>query len=77
MMKQQLKEIKELPPSTKQGGSQPEDLQVRTEELFAPLEVQEEVKKNFAQGFINPAAGLKSTPLTTKADAESRGEGML
>eukprot|EP00975_Prorocentrum_lima_P033300 6987588-Prorocentrum_lima.AAC.1 len=56
MMKHQLNEIKELPSSTNQIGSQPEDLQVRTEELFVPLKVQEEVKKNFAQGFINPAA---------------------
>eukprot|EP00975_Prorocentrum_lima_P018467 3888706-Prorocentrum_lima.AAC.1 len=45
MMKQQLKDIKELPQSTKEVGSQQADLQVRTEELFVPLEVQEEVKK--------------------------------
>eukprot|EP00975_Prorocentrum_lima_P068961 12923499-Prorocentrum_lima.AAC.1 len=38
MMKQQLKDIKELPPSTKEVGSPQEDLQVRTEELFVPLE---------------------------------------
>eukprot|EP00975_Prorocentrum_lima_P026063 5479738-Prorocentrum_lima.AAC.1 len=32
MMKHQLKEFKELPSSTHQIGSQPDDLQVRTEE---------------------------------------------
>eukprot|EP00975_Prorocentrum_lima_P041262 8668497-Prorocentrum_lima.AAC.1 len=62
MMKQQLKDIKDSPSSAKEVGSQQEDPQVRTEELFVPLELQEEVKRNFAQGFINPAAGLKSTP---------------
>eukprot|EP00975_Prorocentrum_lima_P026051 5477172-Prorocentrum_lima.AAC.1 len=71
-MKHQLKEFKELPPTTNQRTSQPDDFQVREEELFVPLEVQEEVRKNCGQGFINPAAGLKSTPVTTKEVVESR-----
>eukprot|EP00975_Prorocentrum_lima_P019552 4115923-Prorocentrum_lima.AAC.1 len=49
----------------------PDDHKVRTEELFVPLEVQEEVKENLSQGWINPAAGLKCTPVTNKEVAES------
>eukprot|EP00975_Prorocentrum_lima_P050434 10563920-Prorocentrum_lima.AAC.1 len=74
-MKHQLKELRAC-----QLDNQIDDFHVREEELFEPLEVQEEVKKNFGQGFVNPAAGLKkkrSTPVTTEEVAESRGEAML
>eukprot|EP00975_Prorocentrum_lima_P033717 7076059-Prorocentrum_lima.AAC.1 len=62
-MKHQLKELKELPSTQIQLKNQPDDLHVRKEELFVPLEVQEEVRNNFGQGFINPAAGLKQALL--------------
>eukprot|EP00975_Prorocentrum_lima_P030879 6481867-Prorocentrum_lima.AAC.1 len=58
MMKQQLKDIKDSLSSAKELGSRQEGAQARTEELFVPLVIQEEVKRNFAHGFINPAARL-------------------
>eukprot|EP00975_Prorocentrum_lima_P067514 12915358-Prorocentrum_lima.AAC.1 len=55
-----------------------EDFHVRKEELYLPQAVQEEVtNKTFEHGFINPAAGLKSSPVATKEVAESRGDAML
>eukprot|EP00975_Prorocentrum_lima_P006735 1448092-Prorocentrum_lima.AAC.1 len=62
MMKQQLKDIKLAPPSTKEVRDQQEDHQVRREELYLPQAIQDEVKKAFEHGFANPAAGLKSVP---------------
>eukprot|EP00975_Prorocentrum_lima_P037752 7941790-Prorocentrum_lima.AAC.1 len=58
-MKHQLRELKELPSTTNQSTNHPDAFHVRREELFVPLEGQEEVKNNFGQGVINPAAGLK------------------
>eukprot|EP00975_Prorocentrum_lima_P056445 11835244-Prorocentrum_lima.AAC.1 len=63
----------------KEVRRQQEDFQVRKAELYWPQEVQEEVNKNFQHGFTNPASGLKtkSTPMTNKEVAGSRGDAML
>eukprot|EP00975_Prorocentrum_lima_P071002 12935212-Prorocentrum_lima.AAC.1 len=45
--------------------------------MYLPQAVQKEVTNNFEHGFTNPAAGLKSTPVTNKEVVESRGDAML
>eukprot|EP00975_Prorocentrum_lima_P019643 4132237-Prorocentrum_lima.AAC.1 len=47
------------PSSTKETRDPQEDHEVQREELYLPHAIQDEVKKGFEHGFINPAAGLK------------------
>eukprot|EP00975_Prorocentrum_lima_P051317 10748466-Prorocentrum_lima.AAC.1 len=42
-----------------------------------PDDHKEEVKKNLSQGWINPAVGLKCTPVTNKEVAEREGAALL
>eukprot|EP00975_Prorocentrum_lima_P014765 3131235-Prorocentrum_lima.AAC.1 len=61
----------------KEVGDQQEDNHLRREELYLPQAIQDEAKKGFEHGVSNPAAGLKSAPVTCKEVADNRGDTML